>query len=102
MPPERSLEQRMTALERANEVRSRRAVLKRQLANGETHFTDLVFEVPWWAETMKVSTALMACPGVGREKAKKILGLIPPSKTLGGLTHRQRKELVARLPMRAQ
>ena len=40
--PERSLVQRMEALERANEIRTRRAQLKRDLKGGRIKIQDLL------------------------------------------------------------
>jgi hypothetical protein len=97
--PERSLQQRMDALAIANEVRTRRAQLKRDLKAGRVDVLDLLLEPPEWIETMKVFDLLLAMPKVGRVKANKVLGRarVSPSKTLGGLTERQRMEVLALL-----
>ena len=94
--PERSLTQRLDALERANDVRTRRAQLKRDLKAGRASIHALLLDPPGHAETMKVFDALLAVPKYGRVKINKILTQcrISPSKTLGGLTERQRDELV--------
>ena len=97
--PERSLDQRMIALQRANEIRTRRAQLKRDLKAGRTSIHQLLVEPPAWVETAKVFDMLLAVPKYGRVKANKILTMcrISPSKTIGGLSQRQRDELVASL-----
>jgi S13-like protein len=95
--PERSLVQRMEALQRANDIRSRRAQLKRDLKAGRQPIHELLLEPPEYLETAKVFDLLLAVPKYGRVKVNKILSQcrISPSKTIGGLSQRQRAELVA-------
>ena len=97
--PERSLVQRMEALQRANDIRSRRAQLKRDLKAGRASIHDLLLAPPEYVETAKVFDMLLAVPKYGRVKVNKILGQcrISPSKTIGGLSQRQRSELVGML-----
>ncbi len=97
--PERSLLQRMDALERANEIRTRRAQLKRDLKGGRISIHDLLLDPPEFVETAKVFDMLLAVPKYGRVKANKVLVQcrISPSKTIGGLSQRQRTELVSML-----
>ena len=94
--PERSLAQRMDALQRANEIRSKRAQLKRDLKGSRTSIHTLLLDPPEWVETAKVFDMLLAVPKYGRVKVNKILAQcrISPSKTIGGLSQRQRTELV--------
>jgi hypothetical protein len=94
--PERSLVQRMEALQRANDVRSRRAQLKRDLKAGRQPIHELLLRPPEFLETAKVFDLLLAVPKYGRVKVNKILTQcrISPSKTIGGLSERQRRELV--------
>jgi hypothetical protein len=95
--PDRSLEQRLTALEYANEVRSFRAALKRDLKAGRVDWRDVLVgvDVDERLATMKVYDLLLAVPKVGRSKADRALHRhrISPSKTIGGLSGRQRAEL---------
>jgi hypothetical protein len=93
--PERSLNQRMDALARANDIRSKRAELKRDLKAGRRSINQLLLEPPDFVETAKVCDMLLAVPKYGRVKVNKILVhcRISPSKTIGGLSERQRKEL---------
>jgi hypothetical protein len=95
--PERSLDQRMDALSRANEVRSRRAALKSQLKKGSVGIHEVLAAPPEYLLTAKVVDVLMAAPKCGRVKSAKILEQcrISPSKTVGGLSDRQRSELLA-------
>ncbi len=81
--PERSLVQRMDALQRANEIRTRRAQLKRDLKGGRVSIHDLLLEPPKYGR-VKVNKVLVSCR-------------ISPSKTIGGLSQRQRTELVSML-----
>ncbi|MGO9754571.1 MAG: integration host factor, actinobacterial type [Solirubrobacteraceae bacterium] len=94
--PERSLVQRMEALQRANDIRSRRAQLKRDLKAGRQPIHELLLDPPEFLETAKVFDLLLAVPKYGRVKVNKILSTcrISPSKTIGGLSQRQRAELV--------
>ncbi len=98
--PERSLDQRTDALGIANDVRARRAELKRDLKAGRVSIRALLLDPPSWLQTAKVFDILVALPKVGRVKATKVLdgAQISPSKTFAGLSHRQRTDLAARLP----
>jgi len=99
MAPERSLNQRMDALARANEIRIRRAQLKRDLKSGRLSIHGLLLSPPEYVETAKVFDMLLAVPKYGRVKVNKILVncRIAPSKTIGGLSERQRNELISLL-----
>ena len=94
--PERSREQRMRALRRANEIRSARAKLKRDLKAGKAQIEKLLRDPPEYVLSAKVFDMILAVPKYGRVKANKILTQcrISPSKTIGGLSERQRAELV--------
>jgi hypothetical protein len=97
--PERSLLQRMDALQRANEIRTRRAQLKKDLKAARVSIHTLLMTPPEYIETAKVFDMLLAVPKYGRVKANKVLQQcrISPSKTIGGLSERQRTELVSLL-----
>jgi hypothetical protein len=102
--PSRSLEQRLSALNRANDIRHRRAELKKRIKEmgkpvARTEVAALLTEPPEVIETMKVWDLLIATPGYGRVKTNKMLSraTASPSKTVGGLTGRQRQELVQQL-----
>jgi hypothetical protein len=97
--PERSLNQRMDALQKANVIRTRRAQLKRDLKAGRVSIQKLLLDPPEYLETAKVFDMLLAVPKYGRVKVNKILQTcrISPSKTIGGLSERQRSELVGML-----
>ena len=94
--PARSLDQRMEALKRANDIRVRRAQLKRDLKDGRVQVEWILTDPPEYVETAKVFDILMAVPKFGRVKASRFLNLcrISQSKTVGGLSERQRAELI--------
>ena len=94
--PERSHQQRMEALRRANDVRSERARLKEGLRNGEVSIVDILGDPPECVHTAKVFDLVLAVPKYGRVKANKLLERcrVSSSKTVNGLTPRQRKELL--------
>ena len=97
--PERSRDQRIEALSRANEVRTFRAQLKRDLKAGRVSIGELLRDPPPYLESAKVLDMLLALPTYGRVRATKILNScrVSPSKTFGGLSERQRTELAGRL-----
>jgi hypothetical protein len=97
--PERSPVQRMDALQRANEIRTRRAQLKKDLKGGRVSIHTLLLNPPEYLQTAKVFDMLLAVPKYGRVKVNKVLQQcrISPSKTIGGLSERQRSELVSLL-----
>lgn len=101
-PPERSLVQRMTALDSANRIRTHRADLKRDIKAGRESALDVILNLEERTdgpllESMKVYDLLLAAPKFGRVKVNKVLvrARVSPSKTLGGLSPRQRAELVS-------
>jgi hypothetical protein len=87
----------MEALKRANDIRVRRAQLKKDLKDGRVQIDAVLADPPEYVETAKVFDILMAVPKFGRVKAAKLLNQcrISQSKTVGGLSDRQRTELVA-------
>ena len=94
--PARSRDQRMEALKRANDIRVRRAKLKKDLKDGQVRVQTILGDPPDYVETAKVFDILMAVPKFGRVKAARFLNQcrISQSKTVGGLSDRQRAELV--------
>lgn len=94
--PERSQQQRMDALRRANDIRSERARLKERLRSGDMIIADLLMDPPPCVHTAKVLDLLLAVPKFGRVKANRLLERcrVSPAKTVNGLTPRQRKELL--------
>ncbi len=94
--PLRSLDQRMEALKRANDIRVRRAKLKKDLKDGHVQIEAILMDPPEYVSTAKVFDMLMAVPKFGRVKAARLLNhcRISQSKTVGGLSERQRAELI--------
>ena len=86
----------MKALRKANDIRSRRAQLKRDLKAGKAKVETLLIDPPEYVLSAKTFDMLLAVPKLGRVKANRILAQcrISPSKTIGGLSERQRAELV--------
>ena len=94
--PLRSLDQRMEALKRANDIRVKRARLKRDLKDGRVAIEAVLSDPPEFVSTAKVFDMLLAVPKFGRVKAARFLNVcrISQSKTVGGLSERQRTELI--------
>ena len=94
--PLRSPDQRMEALKRANDIRVRRAQLKKDLKVGRVSIHEILRNPPEYVSTAKVFDILMAVPKFGRVKASRLLQQcrISQSKTIGGLSDRQRQELI--------
>lgn len=89
----------MRALEMANEIRTKRAQLKRDLKAGKVKIDVLLQQPPEYLSSAKVFDIILAVPKYGRVKVNRILNScrISPSKTIGGLSERQRAELVTQL-----
>jgi hypothetical protein len=71
----------------------------RGLKAGRVSIHLLLMEPPDYIETAKVFDMLLAVPKYGRVKVNKVLQVcrISPSKTIGGLSERQRAELISML-----
>lgn len=101
-PPDRTHAQRLGALERANEIRVARSHLKIRLRTAATIRASrelaisMLEQPPWWALTMKAQDVLLATRGIGRSRADRLFIRlhVSPSKTLIGLTPRQRVTLI--------
>ena len=100
--PERTHAQRLDALRRANDVRAYRARLKRDLKAGRRSIDSLLRHPPEEIATMKVIDLLLHVPKYGRVKVGKALKVctISPSKTVEGMTDRQRYELLREIRAR--
>jgi NH3-dependent NAD+ synthetase len=97
--PERSLRQRLDALENANRIRTVRARLKRDVKAHRADALSVLRQPTRDVGTMKVFDLLLAVPGLGRTKVNRLLAReqISPSKTIGGLSARQRSVLLLAL-----
>ncbi len=100
--PERTAQQRLSALEDANRVRFARAAAKRKLKSGELDIYDLLMDPSEELKGAKVEEMLLALRGMGRVKVSRLLreARISRSKTLVGLTHGQRDRLIRALGCR--
>jgi hypothetical protein len=87
----------MEALRRANDIRVKRAKLKKDLKDGSVRIEAILGDPPEYVSTAKVFDMLLAVPKFGRVKAARFLNQcrISQSKTVGGLSERQRTELIA-------
>ena len=86
----------MDALRRANDIRVKRAQLKKDLKEGKVRVEQILGNPPEYVSTAKVIDILMAVPKFGRVKAARFLTMckISQAKTVGGLSDRQRAELI--------
>jgi len=100
--PPRTIAQRFEALNRANEIRTYRAELKRDLKARKMSVHDILLNPPEMLKTAKVFDFILATPGYGRVRTNRICVQcrISPSKTIGGLSERQRTELVSMMRRR--
>jgi hypothetical protein len=94
--PGRSPEQRLRALETANQVRRARAQLRRELAAGSLELARVIAEPPPCTQTARVRELLLVVPGIGPARASRALThcRIAGTKTVSGLSGRQRTELI--------
>lgn len=101
-PPQLTPEQRAAALEKAAEVRRRRAELKHLLKMGSTTLGTL-FERAEGDDVvgkMKVLAVLESLPGVGKVKARRTMDEvgIAESRRMRGLGDQQRAALLRAFP----
>lgn len=92
-------EQRAQALQRAQEVRTERATLKKQLKACEVDLPALFEKVDAGndaAAKLKVSAALASLPKIGKAKSEKIMAElgIAPTRRMRGLGKSQRAALL--------
>jgi len=95
----RRLEQRLEALERANEIRTLRAQLKRDLKGGRKAIEDVLAQPPEYLASASILDLLIWTPKRKRIKATRVLRRcqITPTRTVGALTERQRQIIIAEL-----
>lgn len=102
--PHRSMNQRMTALEKANSIRIPRAEWKRSLqglsmADAREVVANVLSDPPEMLLSMRVEELLLAIPRMGTKKTDRLLHSAGASwrKRVSGLTERQRKALAGAL-----
>lgn len=89
----------MAALRAANEIRVRRARMKRDLRDGTVSAVELAERPPEWLTTMKVTDFLDSLPQMGPTRRRRLMVAcrIADTKTLGYITDRQRYVLLVAL-----
>jgi hypothetical protein len=94
--PDRTVQERHSALEEANRVRFARAAAKRDLKSGDLDIYDLLMDPSEELKGAKVEEMLLAMRGMGRIKVTRVLreSGVSSSKTLVGLTYGQRDRLI--------
>lgn len=98
--PKLSDAERKAALRKALEVRRQRAVLKANIKKGQTNLSSVLGRSsdPIVGK-MKVSALLESLPGVGKARARRLMGKlsIDSSRRVQGLGSRQRELLLKEL-----
>jgi hypothetical protein len=91
--------QRLRALERANEIRLERAVLKRRIAAGQVSAAEVILSPPQSAETWSIGDLLMSQRRWGTTRCRRFLARnsIIETKHIGTLTERQKNLLAQSL-----
>ena len=86
----------MSALSQANQVRGLRAKLKQDLRADKVRLELVLATRADYLATAEVFDLLVAVPKIGPVKAGRLLTVadISPSKTIGGLSERQRARLI--------
>jgi hypothetical protein len=80
-------EQRQKALGRANTVRTKRAEIKRQMAEGELTLAELLYDPPAEVRNAEIGQVLEWAPGIGKYRASRILAGGPGSPGCGRMVH---------------
>ena len=90
---------RLAALQLANDARSGRAELKRQIAAGTVRVCDVLVDPPPGATGISLAALLLSQRGWGRIKTRRFLASNDVSETrkLGELSQRRREMLAAEL-----
>jgi len=86
----------MNALRQANQVRGLRAKLKQDLREGTVRLEHILATGADYLASAEVFDLLVAVPKIGPVKAAHLLSIarISPSKTVAGLSARQRARLI--------
>jgi hypothetical protein len=86
----------MNALRQANQVRGLRAKLKQDLREGAVRLEQILATGADYLASAEVFDLLVAVPKIGPVKAAHLLSIarISPSKTVAGLSARQRARLI--------
>src|SRR6476620_4999316 len=103
-PPPLTPEQRAAALEKAKEARAARAVIKGQLKMGTLTLDQALKSDDPNIGKLKVVSLLESLPGVGKVKARKVMGEvgIAENRRIQGRGSVQRAELLIAFPSTSQ
>jgi hypothetical protein len=98
------MSQHLEALERANEIRSARAALKREIHEHPSGLLKVLRTPPEWLRAERVGRLLRYAPGLGPQRTRNILASIPVGemRTVGNLTDRERAALLFKLGERTR
>ncbi len=102
VPPSRTVEQRNAALAEGNRVRILRSQAKRDLTLRGAY--EFIGTPPEWMRRMPLEQLLIAVPKLGPVSVRKLLRRlqIADVKTVGGLSYRQRNDLLRELRARME
>lgn len=91
--------QRLSALDRANEIRLARAELKRKITRGEIFPASVLLDPPDEASSWAIGDMLMSQRRWGTKRMHKFLvrNQVSEVKAVGALTERQRRLLAGQL-----
>jgi hypothetical protein len=91
--------QHVRALERANQVRRARALVKRRIASGQLAAAEVVLSHRWEIEGMPVAEILLSQRQWGRKRCDEFLLAVTmgENKSIGSMTTRQRIAVAAML-----
>jgi hypothetical protein len=92
------------ALERANEVRRARALIKRRIASGDLSAADVILSHRWELESMRIAELLLSQRRWGQTRCEKFLERVTmhQNKSIGSMTERQRIAVAALLSANAR
>lgn len=98
-PPQLTPEQRTAALAKAAEARTARAALKNKLKIGSMTLAEALASTESTVGKLKVVSMLESLPGVGKVKARKIMGDIgiADNRRVQGLGTQQKAALLEQL-----
>jgi hypothetical protein len=91
--------QHVRALDRANQVRSVRALVKRRIASGDLTAAAVILSHRWEIERMPIAEVLTSQRRWGSGRCHEFLldVTLPESQTIGSMTDRQRRAVASQL-----
>jgi hypothetical protein len=98
-PRDRLRTERVRALERANQVRSARAIMKRRIASGELTAAEVILTHRWEIDGMSIGEILLSQARWGSKRCREFLDGVAmrENKLIGSMTERQRTAVAALL-----